>query len=157
MGVFDPGINALSILTALLPGAPFVTAAELEYPSNCQAPIRARIDLADARSTPIRADFDFLQTGEQTWEIIVETNVGRLHLSRGGATLDLNGELAIDAADVEYMGLYRRFAELVLARKSEVDLAPFRLVADAFMLGRRIETEPFYDNPEQVADLEGTI
>jgi D-galactose 1-dehydrogenase len=157
MGVFDPGINALSILTAILPDAPFVTAAELEYPSNCQAPTRAKLDLTDARSTPIRADFDFLQTGEQTWEIIVETDAGRLHLSSGGAKLDLNGDRAVDSADVEYVGLYRRFAELIRSGLSDVDLSPFRLVADAFMLGRRIETEPFYDNLEQSAVLEGTL
>jgi D-galactose 1-dehydrogenase len=157
MGVFDPGINALSILTAILPEAPFVTAAELEYPSNCQAPIRAKLDLTDARSTPIHADFDFLQTGEQTWEIIVETDAGRLHLSSGGAKLDLNGERAVDSADVEYDGLYRRFAEIIRSGQSDVDLSPFRLVADAFMLGRRIEVEPFYDNLEQSAVLEGTL
>jgi D-galactose 1-dehydrogenase len=157
MGVFDPGINALSILTAILPEPPFVTASELEYPSNCQAPIRARLELTDARSTPIRADFDFLQTGEQTWEIIVETDSGRLHLSRGGAALDLNGQLVIDAADVEYAALYCCFAELIRARQSDVDLAPFRLVADAFMLGRRTEVAPFYDDVEHSAVLEGII
>jgi D-galactose 1-dehydrogenase len=157
MGVFDPGINALSILTAILPEAPFVTAAELEYPSNCQAPIRAKLDLTDPRSTPIGADFDFLQTGEQTWEIIVETDAGRLHLSSGGAKLDLNGDRVVDSADVEYAGLYRRFAEIIRSGQSDVDLSPFRIVADAFMLGRRIEAEPFYDNLEQSAVLEGTL
>jgi predicted dehydrogenase len=157
MGVFDPGINALSILTEILPDAPFVSAAELEYPSNCQAPIRARLELTDARSTPIRADFDFLQTGEQTWEIVVETDSGRLHLSRGGATLDLDGEFAVDSADIEYAGLYRCFAELIRSGRADVDLSPFRLVADAFMLGRRIEVEPFYDDVERIADLEGTV
>jgi D-galactose 1-dehydrogenase len=157
MGVFDPGINALSILTAIMPDPPFLTGAELEYPANCQAPIRARLKLIDARSTPIRADFDFLQTGEQTWEIIADTDDGRLHLSCGGARLDLNGERAVVSADIEYAGLYRRFAELIRAKKSDVDLSPFCLVADAFMLGRRSEVEPFYDEVEKIADLEGTI
>ena len=156
MGVFDPGINALSILTAILPEAPFITAAELDYPSNCRAPIRARLLLTDARSTPSRANFDFLQTGEQTWEIIVETDAGRLHLSSGGAKLDLNNDRAVDSGDVEYTGLYRRFADLIRAGQSDVDLSPFRLVADAFMLGRRIEVEPFYDDLEHIAELEGT-
>lgn len=157
MGVFDPGINALSILTAIMPEPPFLTGAELEYPSNCQAPVRARLDLTDARSTAIRADFDFLQTGEQTWEIIVDTDDGRLHLSCGGAKLDLNGKPAVVSADIEYAGLYRGFAELIRGKRSNVDLAPFRLVADAFMLGRRIEVEPFYDEVEKIADLEGVI
>ena len=154
MGVFDPGINALSILTAIMPEPPFLTGAELEYPSNCQAPVRARLDLTNAHSTAIRADFDFLQTGEQTWEIIVDTDGGRLHLSCGGAKLELNGERAAVSGDIEYAGLYRRFAELIRAERSDVDLAPFRLVADAFMLGRRSEVDPFYDEVEKIADLE---
>ena len=157
MGVFDPGINALSILTAIMPEPPFLTGAELEYPSNCQAPVRARLDLTNAHSTAIRADFDFLQTGEQTWEIIVDTNDGRLHLQCGGARLDLNGEGAVVSTDVEYAGLYGRFAELIRKKSSDVDLSPFRLVADAFMLGRRIEVEPFYDEVETIADLEGIV
>ena len=42
LGVFDPGINALSILTRILPQPLFVTAAELCFPANREAPIAAR-------------------------------------------------------------------------------------------------------------------
>jgi D-galactose 1-dehydrogenase len=41
--------------------------------------------------------------------------------------------------------LYRRFAELVRTGKSDVDLAPLRHVADAFMLGKRSTVAAFYD------------
>lgn len=41
--------------------------------------------------------------------------------------------------------LYKRFAELVKSGTSDVDLAPLRHVADAFMLGRRKFVEAFYD------------
>lgn len=145
MGVFDPGINALSVLTAIMPKVPFVTAAELQFPSNCQAPICANLDLTDARGTPIRAEFDFLQTGEQTWEIIVETDGGRLHLSSGGAKMDIDGERVVDGRDSEYAGIYRRFAELVGNGEPDVELSPLQLVADAFMVGRRVEVEPFIE------------
>lgn len=145
MGVFDPGINALSVLTAIMPAAPFVTGAELQFPSNCFAPIRATLELTDARATPMRAEFDFLQTGEQTWEIVVETDAARLHITQGGAKLDIEGERVVDGGDVEYAGLYARFADLVRSRESDVDLSPFRLVADAFMLGKRVEVEPFVE------------
>ncbi|HYD04985.1 MAG TPA: Gfo/Idh/MocA family oxidoreductase, partial [Reyranella sp.] len=47
-GVFDPGINALSILTAIVPGQVSVSAAELTFPENCNAPIAARLALATA-------------------------------------------------------------------------------------------------------------
>jgi len=51
----------------------------------------------------------------------------------------------VDAPEAEYPGLYRRFVELVAAGTSDVDLAPLRLVADAFMLGSRRTVEPFED------------
>ena len=42
-------------------------------------------------------------------------------------------------------GIYRHFAELLDRRESHVDPAPFRLVADAFLVGRRVVTEPFVE------------
>src|SRR3569833_2335761 len=55
LGVFDPGINALSILTKILPKPVFVNAAELAFPANCQAPIAANLTLTDIDGLPIRA------------------------------------------------------------------------------------------------------
>ena len=66
LGVFDPGINALSILTRILPKPVFVTAAELAFPANCQSPIAANLTLTDIGGLPITAEFDFRQTGPQT-------------------------------------------------------------------------------------------
>jgi len=39
MGVFDPGINALSIATHIIPTPFHVTAATLEFLSNCETPL----------------------------------------------------------------------------------------------------------------------
>jgi D-galactose 1-dehydrogenase len=41
--------------------------------------------------------------------------------------------------------LYRRFAGLLRAGHSDVDLAPLLHVADAFMLGKRRVVEAFSD------------
>ena len=41
--------------------------------------------------------------------------------------------------------IYERFASLLDERKCDVDDVPFRLVADAFMIGRRVAVEPFHD------------
>jgi hypothetical protein len=54
---------------------------------------------------------------------------------------------ATEGAEAEYIGLYRRFVELTATGALDVDLAPFQLVADAFMLGRRRTVEPFEDAP----------
>ena len=45
MGVFDPGINALSILTEILPAPVHLTAATLEFPCKPPDPDRRRTDL----------------------------------------------------------------------------------------------------------------
>ena len=39
IGVFDSGVNALSILTTILPETVFVEAATLFVPVNCDSPI----------------------------------------------------------------------------------------------------------------------
>jgi D-galactose 1-dehydrogenase len=145
LGVFDPGINALSILTRILPHPVFVTAAELCFPANRQAPIAANLALSDASGVPVTAEFDFRQTGPQSWDIVVETDRGRMTLSGGGRRLDVDGKVVADVPDAEYRELYRRFVELTATGASDVDLAPLRLVADAFMLGKRRIVEAFED------------
>ncbi|MBR1168335.1 Gfo/Idh/MocA family protein [Bradyrhizobium liaoningense] len=145
LGVFDPGINALSILTRILPKPVFVTAAELAFPANCQAPIAANLNLTDISGLPVTAEFDFRQTGPQSWDILVDTDQGRLTLSSGGARMAVDGKVLAEGPDQEYRGLYRRFVELAAAGASDVDLTPLRLVADAFLLGKRTIVEPFVD------------
>ncbi|CAM3868129.1 Gfo/Idh/MocA family protein [Bordetella tumulicola] len=141
MGVFDTGINALSILTEILPEPVHLTRAELEFPANRQAPIAARLTLTHG----IEADFDFRQEGWETWDMTLFTDEGHLTLRLGGNLLEIDGEAAGGKAMImgEYPVLYARMAELVRQRESDVDLSPLRLVADAFMLGRRTTVAPF--------------
>lgn len=143
-GVFDPGINALSIITRIMPTEVVLRDAELFYPSNCETPIAANLTL-DAQGASIRAEFDFLQTGPQTWDIDIETDEGRLLLSRGGSTMHVNGNSIVVASDREYSRLYAEFETLVRERRSDVDIAPLRLVADAFLSGRRVTVAPFVE------------
>ncbi|TWA99293.1 Gfo/Idh/MocA family protein [Bradyrhizobium stylosanthis] len=145
LGVFDPGINALSILTRILPQPVFVTAAELAFPANCQAPIAADLKLTDIDGLPITAAFDFRQTGPQSWDILVETDQGRMTLSGGGRRMAVDDKPIAEAPDQEYRELYQRFVKLAASGASDVDLAPLRLVADSFLLGKRTIVEPFVD------------
>ena len=46
---------------------------------------------------------------------------------------------------VEYTQLYAHFAELVRGRRSDVELAPLQLVADAFLCGPTTEVDPFIE------------
>ncbi|MBO9629080.1 MAG: Gfo/Idh/MocA family oxidoreductase [Shinella sp.] len=145
LGVFDPGINALSIVTHILPRPAFITAATLEFPENRDAPIAASMTFSDAGGLDLKAEFDWRQTGKQSWDIVAQTEAGEMVLSEGGAKLSIDGKLVHDEPEQEYPMLYKRFAEIVKAGKSDVDLAPLRHVADAFMLGRRKFVEAFHD------------
>ena len=67
-----------------------------------------------------------------------------LRLEDGGSRLSIGGERQADAGPGEYPDIYREFAELIDERRSHVDVAPLRLVADCLLAGRRhiVEAAP---------------
>ena len=147
-GVFDPGMNALSILTRLIPEALFPSSARLFVPVNRSAPIAADLALTSASGIEVSAELDFRETGPQRWNIDFDTHEGAVRLTAGGDQLSL-GEQPIppDAGslDAEYEGIYRRFAELVVRKESDVDARPLQLVADIFLVARQVQVEAFED------------
>jgi D-galactose 1-dehydrogenase len=147
-GVFDPGINALSILTKITPAPIFVRSAKLSYPENRDTPIAASLEFAPLGATAdasLTAEFDWRQEGEQSWNIDVETEDGaKLRLTHGGSRLFVGGEAAVEAPMQEYEGIYAHFAELLAKGESEMDARPFELVADAFLVGARRVVAPFH-------------
>jgi D-galactose 1-dehydrogenase len=144
-GVFDPGINALSIITRILPRPFFLTRADLSFPRNRAAPIAADLGFADEAGVQINAEFDWRQTGPQTWDIRIETDAGRVTLASGGRRLIHGERTLVDAEKAEYPAIYQRFLELIANGVFDVDLSPLIHVADAFMLGHRRDVEPFED------------
>jgi D-galactose 1-dehydrogenase len=158
LGVFDPGINAFSILTKILPVPVHVTSAELRFPENCETPIAADITFAHPLGAAVTAEFDFLEEGTQTWSMIIDTDGGELLLEEGGAKLTIDGVEQADSAALaetedgsnpllggEYTRLYARMANLVRAAQSEMDLRPFMHVSDCFLLGKRVTVAPFHE------------
>lgn len=145
LGVFDPGINALSIMTEILPDPVHVTSAKLYVPENCETPIAASVAFAHPAGAEVSAEFDFRQQGDDVWELAIETDAGSLLLSEGGARLRIDGveQMSKEPPAGEYPRLYARMAELVRSGNSDVDLAPMILVADAFLLGSRVTVEAF--------------
>jgi D-galactose 1-dehydrogenase len=146
-GVFDPGINALSIVTKIMPEPLFVRACVLQFPSNRDAPIAADLVFSSGRDKEsLEAVFDWRQTGPQTWDIVIETVAGTsLKLANGGSRLEIGGRLVAEERPAEYEAIYRRFATLLNEGRTEIDASPFRLVADAFLVGRRVTVDAFDD------------
>ncbi|MDF0597372.1 Gfo/Idh/MocA family protein [Psychromarinibacter halotolerans] len=148
LGVFDPGINALSVLTEIYPRGLFLRQAELQFPENRDTPIAADLTFRDPGGAQVSAQFDWLKDGPPEWDMHIETDGGYALLSEGGARLTIDG-VEVDARrgpelQGEYPALYARFAELLARGEREVDLSPMRHVADAFTLGRRKVVAPFH-------------
>ncbi len=145
LGVFDPGINALSVLTALLPRPIFLLDALLEYPANRHAPIAADLSYTDATGLAVGAAFDFRQPGPHNWDVHAQTDAGTMLLAKGGNELWIDGALKTTAPEAEYRGLYARFAALIRDGGAvDADTVPLAHVADAFMKGRRVTVEEFH-------------
>jgi predicted dehydrogenase len=138
-GVFDPGINALSIATRIFPGGLFVESAELQVPANAQTPIAADIRFSSPEADgPLHASLDWRRTEGEEWTIAVESTDGTtVRLEDGGARLILNGDAQADERRGEYPDIYRTFVDLIDERRSMVDVAPLRLVADCLLAGRQ--------------------
>ncbi|GAA3788894.1 Gfo/Idh/MocA family oxidoreductase [Qipengyuania pelagi] len=144
LGVFDPAINALSILTEILPCSLFVEEASLVFPANRHAPIRSRGAFATSQAEArIAFDLDFESAGEAQWDIAIRTDRGVLELRNGGADLYIEGVKQAVARTSEYEALYERFVGLVERGESDVDGRPLQLVADIFLTGGRETCEPF--------------
>ena len=143
-GVFDPGINAFSIATKIFPGGLFVESATLSFPENAQTPIAADIVFSSPEADgPPTASLDWRRSEGEEWTITVETSDGmQLRLEGGGSRLLLGGEARDDDGPGEYPDIYRTFVDLIDERRSLVDVAPLRLVADCLLVGSRITVEP---------------
>lgn len=145
LGVFDPAINALSILTSLVPGAIKVTNADLARPSNCAMPVSGGVTMqADAVSGDIALDLDFLEPDGERRDIIIATDDRHtIKLHQGGARLSIDDVDKVLVAAGEYPALYRHFAALLERRESDFHLKPLELALDAIAFAPMRETDPF--------------
>ncbi len=138
LGVLDTGLNALSILTAILPEPLVVEDAELVIPAGRQAPIAARLRFAGQGRA---AQFDWREQREEVRSIRATTQSGRvIALEHGGARLVVDGIEHPLGPLAEYAAIYARFAALVRAGAIALDSEPMRLLADAMRIARRVTT-----------------
>jgi predicted dehydrogenase len=144
-GVFDPGINALSIATEIFPGTLFVEDAKLSVSEGAQTPIAAEIALqSPGTSGPLSCSLDWRRSEGEEWTIRIRTTDGtEVLLTDGGAKLSIDGTGQPVSGLREYPDIYRRFVQLIDERRSEVDVRPLRLVADCLLVGSRETVERF--------------
>ena len=146
-GVCDPGINALSIFTKILPFPAFVEAAKLKFPANRQTPVDVELKFksAEKHQPALSAGFNWLEESGEIWTVAITTLRGdELLLEKGGTVLKVNGAVVIENPSEEYERIYEHFAKLLKKGKSDVTDEPLRLLADAFLLGSRENVEDFH-------------
>jgi predicted dehydrogenase len=143
-GVFDPGINAFSIATAIFPGSLFVSDAKLSVSEGAQTPIAADIHFESPECDgPLTCSLDWRRSEGEEWTIRVQADESEVLLTDGGARLFIDGNEQSVSGLGEYPDIYRRFAELIDKRRSDVDVRPLRLVADCLLVGITERVEPF--------------
>ncbi len=139
-GVFDPGINALSIATLLCPEPLLVRTSDLRMEKKGHQPEGVVLTLATGGvEDGIGARFEWRYRGTEQWTIDLTTKTGtKIALSRGGAVLRVDDGPEQVAERGEYPGIYARFADLIAAGESDVDASPLRVVADALLAGEKV-------------------
>lgn len=145
LGVFDPGINALSIVTELLPRALFVESANLSVPSNCQSPIAASLQMRSGDDVRVIAELDFDHSVKEQWSIELHADEGVMRLDAGGAQVSIDGVAQTVSEEGEYPAMYGHFARLIETGKSDLDLQPLRIVADSFFVGSKEAVAAFHE------------
>jgi D-galactose 1-dehydrogenase len=138
LGVFDAGINAIAILSRIVPSPVIVTDSVMWLPSGRAAPIAARVDghLTDGPAE-LRIDLDW-RASEDCRELRIECADGSaLLLGQSGRSLEVDGVRLIAETNQEYERLYAHFGSLIEQRTSDVDIEPLRLTTDAFMIARQ--------------------
>jgi D-galactose 1-dehydrogenase len=146
-GVCDPGINAMSIFTKIMPFPVFVESAKLSFPSNKQTPVdvEAVFKSGEKHQPKMSAGFNWLEETGEIWTIAIETEAGsKLKLEKGGTVLKVGGKTEVAEPSTEYEQIYDRFAKLLKKGKSDMDGAPLRLIADMFLLGARENVAEFH-------------
>jgi D-galactose 1-dehydrogenase len=140
-GVFEFGINGLSILTRILPEPLVVRAATLRLPAGSQTPIAVAIDFYGSREGDrMHAEMDWRSPEERTIEIVTRSG-RRVWMNRTGLHLEVDGTVLVDEPNLEYGRMYDRFAALIDKGESEVDEEPLVLVADMCLLGQRLPAD----------------
>ena len=138
-GAFDPGINALSILGVIIPGALAFEDAELRCRDGDAMPAAAQVTLRACNGAPVRLDLDILHSGFPVWTIDVVTDAGTLSLSDGGHRLRIAGRPIAVEPCAEYAGVYAHFATQIREHRCDVETAPLALVCEALARGHRAD------------------
>ena len=144
-GVFDPGINALSILNTIFDVDFDFEKISFYRPSNWATPIAASFRMTAATGLVGKVNFDWLASDTDVWEIQFFSRSNKMVLSQGGHKMfvnnaPINPQLPQTS---EYTALYNHFSKLVRNRESDFDISPLRFVEQLYQGAQWQEVEVF--------------
>ena len=145
-GVFDPGINPLSLIPDILPEPVVVSDADL-HPGQPVDTDRSN-DPLPARLRPrCRPDGRVRLAPDRQTVLGHRDRDDRRHDAAGsqkGQSQDRVDDELIDTGDIgEYDDIYRRFASLLASGESDADGQPLQLMSHCLTLRRRVGVDAF--------------
>lgn len=132
-GIFDPLVNALSIVELLINGDVKLISGSANKPQNWEAAISGKYKYAprDGRKIAINADVGWHAGGQSHWDIKVTTVNGTVvELTDGGANYYLNGQSQPTGATREYLQAYHHVKECLVSGQSDIILGPLQYLVD---------------------------
>jgi D-galactose 1-dehydrogenase len=141
--LMDSGINALSVVTAVLPG-PFtyrIDRAELARPDGVRVETRASVDFTFGVDGGGRLEMDWLHHGQETRRITFATETDAYAVDVVADQLTQNDVPLIGAVGgtrravdqhSEYRGVYQDFAQHLLHGTSSTSTVELAFIADAY-------------------------
>jgi D-galactose 1-dehydrogenase len=133
-GVFDAGINAIAIMTKVLPKRVVVTESKVWVLQGKSAPIAAAIRgcfLDGSGDIEICLDW---RVQDDCRELLVDCSDGwKLKLSQSARSLEVAGVPLVNEDNQEYKRLYEYFASLIDQNQIDIDIEPLRLTIDAIV------------------------
>lgn len=141
-GVFDPGINALSMMTRLFPRQWGIRDCRLGIPENAAMPAKAEFSLVSANAS-IPVVLEFHDSNDDIWTIELKFASGEdVVISSGGSDLMID-QMRVDLPRMdEYRAVYEMFFSLIENGFSEVHLDPLELVDEAMASTDRYSLPP---------------
>lgn len=134
LGVFDSGINALSMLCELMEVDFSPENVLFLRPSNWKTPIAVSFSLKTKDRVIGKVEFDWRVTGDDIWDIKFFSGSSEMVLSDGGKSMTIN-KIPIYFEEEklsEYKRMYKHFEETIIAKKSSFDFKPLQYVSNLY-------------------------
>tara|TARA_B100001057_G_C22861315_1_gene954597 strand:+ start:1090 stop:2019 length:930 start_codon:yes stop_codon:yes gene_type:complete len=144
-GVFDSGMNALSILYELTNNDFFADNVEFYKPMNWDSPIAVKFNLGVKDKICGEANFDFRASEIESWEIKFFSGKNKLFLLNGGQSMFVNNISIKDEGKKlsEYENMYEHFRDTILRKETNFDTRPLNLVEKLYEKANWHEIEEF--------------